>query len=564
MIKFLQIKKKSQAVKLALIFALSSVLGLAWFILFYGPYPLNVTYVDWIYKAGGDLFQTQLGWEWLRQTPWHFPLGRIDLYGYPFGTYVTYMNSIPMAALLCKVLSPILPQQFQYIGLWNLFSLIGQMFFGILILREFTPSSLKQVLGASLLTISAPLLFRAFYHDSLTSQWILLTGIWLVIWEYRHKLVRPGLWALLFATALLIHIYLLAMIAPLWLISRYFRFTKEKKAGNIILEAVLLGIITLGVGYCTGLFSLKSGDLSMKGLGYYSWNLDGFFDSQHTSAFLKALPNVTGGQYEGLSYLGLGNLLLLPLAVFLFFKKEKPRRHLFFLLPFAILSILFALFALSNEAYAGTYPLWSFQIPDKLFKVLSLFRASARFIWPVFYFLLLFSLVSILRNTRFSTLLLVAAIGIQLLDLQPLFASKHIAGNQNYQYPLQSEFWQTAAQTNKHVVLYPAEDAWPVYEPIALYTLHNNLTLNWGYFSRANYPEIANFGRHTWEDLKSAHAAADTIYIVWGDQAQTEAKQTLSKTMVLCQIDDYNIVLSPNNPVVNSGLDLHSYCTFPN
>jgi len=120
-----------------------------------------------------------------------------------------------------------------------------------------------------------------------------------------------------------------------------------------------------------------------------------------------------------------------------------------------------------------------------------------------------------------------------------------------------------AAQTNQHVFIYPAEDAWTVYEPFALYTLHNNMTLNWGYFSRANYAEIANFGRHTWEDLKADHVAKDTLFIIWGDDALAQAKQFLSDKMLICQIDGYEVAFSPNNPVVQSGFDLKPYCAFP-
>ena len=556
-------KISPRTIQVLITLALSSIFGFALYCLFYGPATLNVSYVDWIYKTGGDLFQTQLGWEWFRQTPWHFPLGRIDLYGYPFGTYVTYMNAIPLAAIVSKLFSPILPQHFQYIGLWNLTSLIGQFFFGMLIVREFTRSYPKQITAAALLTISAPLIYRAFYHDSLTSQWLILAGIWLTLFEYRHQRSLQGLWILLLSTALVIHIYLMVMIAPMYAISLYFRYFREKKIGRVLIDLAICIAFLLILGYATGLFSLRAGDLYLKGLGYYSWNLDGFIDPQQTSAIFHGLPQGTEGQYEGLSYLGLGNLVLLPLAIFLYFKKESPRRHKFFVLPFVLISVLFTLFALSNQAYLGSHLLWGFQLPDVVFKVLSFFRASARFIWPVYYFIIVFSLVSWVRNSRFSFWILLVAVGLQLLDLQPLISAKQVSGGQTYEIQLQSEFWNNAARSNDHLVLYPAEDAWPVYEPLALYTLQNNMTINWGYFSRANYPEIANLGRHSWEDLQAGHAASDTIYIIWGNEAIAQAKQQLSDTLLVCQIDDYEVVLSPSNPVLQSEFDLSPYCTFP-
>ena len=556
-------KNSTGRIKLLIPFGLSCLLGLAWFILFYGPSTLNVTYVDWIYKAGGDLFQTQLGWEWFRQTPWHFPLGRIDLYGYPLGTYVTYMNSIPLAAIFFKLFAFILPQHFQYLGLWNLLSLIGQMFFGMLILKEFTSSYVKQFLGASLLVISAPLIFRAFYHDSLTSQWILLAGIWLTLWEYRHHKTRQVLWLLIFAAALLIHIYLMVMLIPMAAVSLYFRYKWEKSIRRQVRDVMILIVSMLILGASNGLFSLKAGDLYMKGLGFYSWNLDGFIDPQQTSAVFHALPTGTFGEYEGLSYLGLGNLVILPIALYLFITKERIRCLRFIALPFAIISILFTLFALSNQAFLASYPLWNIQLPEAVFKIFSMFRASARFIWPVFYFIVIFGLVSLVRNTRFSTLILALAIGLQLIDLQPLYTSKYVPAHETYQTELQSRFWQAAAKSNSHIFIYPAEDAWSISDPLALYARQNNLTMNWGYFSRANYPEMSNIGRHTWEDLKSGHAYAKTLYIIWGDDPQAEAKQFLSGTMLLCHVDGYEVVLSPHNPMTQSRFDLKQYCTFP-
>jgi hypothetical protein len=556
-------KISSSAIKFLITFGLSCLLGLGWFVLFYGPSTLNVTYVDWIYKAGGDPFQTQLGWEWFRQTPWHFPLGRIDLYGYPLGTYVTYMNSIPLAAIFFKLFASILPQHFQYLGLWNLFSLIGQMFFGMLILKEFTPSYVKQFLGAFLLVISAPLIFRAFYHDSLTSQWILLAGIWLTLWEYRHQKTRQALWLLLFGAVLLIHIYLMVMLIPMAAISLYFRYIREKNIRRLLVDVFVLVVSMLILGASTGLFSLKVGNLYMNGLGFYSWNLDGFIDPQQTSAIFHALPTGTTGEYEGLSYLGLGNLVILPISLYLFITKERIRRLKFIMLPFAIISFLFTLFALSNQAFLASFLLWNIQLPETIFKIFSMFRASARFIWPVFYFIVVFCLVCLVRNTRFSTLIFALAIGLQLIDLQPLYTSKYVPAGQNYQTELKSEFWRAAAQTSSHVFIYPAEDAFSFYEPLALYTRQNNLTLNWGYFSRANYAEMANIGGHTWEDLKSGHADANTLYIIWGDDSQAQATQFLSGTMLLCHVDGYEVALSPHHPVVQSGLDLKQYCTFP-
>ena len=93
--------------------------GAFWYWVLYGPFHLYFTHVNWIYQAGGDVLQHQLGWEWFRQEPWQFPLGKITAYGYPFGTSVTFMDSIPLLAIPLKLISHWFKQNHQYFGVWN-------------------------------------------------------------------------------------------------------------------------------------------------------------------------------------------------------------------------------------------------------------------------------------------------------------------------------------------------------------------------------------------------------------------------------------------------------------
>ncbi len=434
MSKHLHLKIAARPHQFLLTLGISLFFGLAWFLLLYGPHSLNFSYVDWIYVSGGDLFQHQNGWEWFRQEPWQFPLGRINAFGYPFGTYVSFTDSIPLLAMFFKLLDPLLPQNFQYLGLWELMSVTGQFIFGMLLIGEFTPSYAKKILGASLLTLSPILISRAFFHNSLTAHWILLAGIWFIVVAYRRKLWR-GAWVTLFAAAILIHLYFVAMLLPLWVISLFFRYKREKNLWPLLLDILAVPVVTLLISYAIGLFSLSVGDLLAEGYGFYSWNLNGFFNSGGFSSLFGQLPTGSEGQTEGFSYLGLGNLLILPLAVFLFIKKDFSRRNLLFILPFIVISFVYVLFALSNKAFLNAYSMWDFQLPKKIEMLFALFRASGRFIWPVFYLLVLFGLISVIRNTRYATPIILVALVVQLLEVQPLYGSKRIDGSSDLSIP---------------------------------------------------------------------------------------------------------------------------------
>ena len=162
--------------------------------------------------------------------------------------------------LSLRYLSPFLGHDFQYFGLWGLICVIGQMLVGLLILREFTSSYMISVLGASLLVFSPPMIFRSFIHDPLLAHWIILTGIWFVILEYRNKLWQ-GSWLILFGVSLLIHLYFVPMLIPLWMISLYFKYKRAGRSWKVILDFIsVIGLLVL-IGLSIGLFSISTENL---------------------------------------------------------------------------------------------------------------------------------------------------------------------------------------------------------------------------------------------------------------------------------------------------------------
>lgn len=553
--------KTHRSIQYLSLLLLSIIIGVLWYLLLYGRHTLYFSNVQWIYNAGGDLFQHQLGWEWFRQEPWRFPLGRLENYGYPYGTNLTFLDSIPLFAIPFKLLSPILSKHFQYLGIWELSSIIGLLFFGLLILKEFTPSINKNIIGASLLVLSPPLLYRVFLHDSLSAQWIILAAIWFVILEYRHKLWR-GAWLVLFTAAILVHLYFVAMLIPLWGVSLFFRYKREKVKWGLLFDVFLVLSVLLVIGYCTGCFSLSINVLGRYEYGSFSWNANGFINPLSYSSILNKMSLGIPEQYEGFSYLGLGNLLLFLIAFLIYFQKDFSSRHLHFLLPVLFISLLYALFALSNRAFINNQIIWNIQLPEFINTLCSMFRSSGRFIWAVFYLLVLFGVIIINRNIKYSTPLLILALLIQLVDIQPLYTSKNFRGFSVYQSPMQAEFWQAAAESNKHIIILPATDeAQSVYQPIAAYALQNEMTLNWGYFARADYISIEKDGDQIWNDLLNNKSDDQTLYFLWTPEYIELAKEVLSTKMLVCEIDGFSLVLSKNNRIIESNIGLSNYCS---
>src|SRR3954462_10516515 len=88
------------------------------FHLAYGLQLLPPTNISWMLTVLHDWGAHYTGRSFFRQEPWHFPLGAIHNYFYPVGTNVGMTDSIPLFALFFKLFSPLLPEDFQYFGIW--------------------------------------------------------------------------------------------------------------------------------------------------------------------------------------------------------------------------------------------------------------------------------------------------------------------------------------------------------------------------------------------------------------------------------------------------------------
>ena len=83
-----------------------------------GPKALNPTILD--LAQGVDPFKDYVGWMFFRNSPWAFPIGLNPTYGLEFSTSVVFSDSIPLMAFLFKAISFVLPETFQYLGIWTL------------------------------------------------------------------------------------------------------------------------------------------------------------------------------------------------------------------------------------------------------------------------------------------------------------------------------------------------------------------------------------------------------------------------------------------------------------
>ncbi len=200
------------------LFLAGALAGVLSFFILFGIRIIDVTYVDWLHNKG-DLTQHYNGWLFFRNSKWFFPYGLMDTIAYPQMISVVYTDSIPLFALLFKFLSPVLPPEFQYFGLWGLFcyGMMGGM--ASVLLAEYIKDVRVILFGVLFFTFSPWMFQRIFSHSALAAHWIILICMYLCvnISSYKSSLIK---WSRLFSVAAMIHLYFLPICEVFVLFSR--------------------------------------------------------------------------------------------------------------------------------------------------------------------------------------------------------------------------------------------------------------------------------------------------------------------------------------------------------
>lgn len=245
---------------------LSALLGAVAFILIYGYRVLIPTYADWMMLGGGDPQQHYLGWRFFQQSSWYFPIGMMDNLGYPIMTSVVFTDSIPLFAVIFKLLTPLLPANFQYFGIWGILCFMPQGALGALICLRYARSPVQAVLGSLLFILSPPILHRMFYHTTLAGHWIILLGLTLVVY-HQFLAKRPALaillWGLLGGLIASIHLYFLPMCGILCIGYCAYDIIRNKRWYGF-LPVVSFVACALVIGWVFGTFTSSAGEYKVR------------------------------------------------------------------------------------------------------------------------------------------------------------------------------------------------------------------------------------------------------------------------------------------------------------
>ena len=415
----------------------SGLVGAIAFLCIFSAEPLRVTGIGWTLHGydNSDITQHQTGWMFYRNSPWSFPLFKALNLGYPEGTSISYMDSIPLVALFFKTLSPILPQKFQYFGIYTCLCFILQGVFASALLYTFTQNKLFSCIGSIIFIFSSSFLERCFRHTALSSYWLLLAGLFLYFTRKKNTTNYHYhiLWSILLIIAIGIHPYLFAMDYALFLLSEVDCFLKEHSWKKIISGFFFCTLSIVFFGFIFGLFgnSVKSD----KGFGIYSLNLNSLFNPEgkyHNiwSSFIKNRP-LYSSQGDGIYYLGFPLLITTIITLIIILIADpgyiKKGIHDYYLL--IILLGLFTIFALSNVIAFDEKVILIIPIPDKILEIFNMFRTSERFFLIPYYCIMLMSLINLFKifssKIHFAIIFCIIITFLQIYEIRPGLRDLH-------------------------------------------------------------------------------------------------------------------------------------------
>lgn len=531
------------------------LLGTIAFWMVAGFTPINPQNIGWLL---GRLDPTQhyLGWDFYRHADWTSPIGLNPKFGLDISSSIVYSDSIPLLAIPLKLISPLLPSQFQYLGPWIFLCFILQSWCAWKIAGLFCNDNLLRILASVLFIFCPPLLWRlntpAGGHAALLSHFFILWALYLSLASNQTR--KTLMWSLLFSASVLTHFYLFAIVSVIWLtdLACYIYIQKTssglKRAFN---EFIIIISCVLICAWQAGYFTIAATLNNERGYGFYGMNVLGPLDPQGWSYIIGEVTNPSDWG-EGFSYLGLGLIAAILFALIGSLRKSQKGnikylnlgpKFTFFLLMAAGLII----FSISNRIGLGNYSI-SLSIPAWAISKADILRSSARMFWPVYYLITIATFVLIIQgfSKRSATLILSLCIAIQIIDTSRgwLNIRNSLAVDKSYEInppKLSNPFWNEAASHYQNIVLAPALDMPPNWEQFAMLATKYRLGTNSIHMARIDIDRQYAANKKLDDQINTGNFDRSTLYIV-EDRYVIAASATKSSDSVLARINDLNVL----------------------
>jgi hypothetical protein len=501
----------------------AALLGPLMFFLLFDPRLLDPSYFRWLFWLPDPATQF-LGWHFFRLEAWHLPPGAATNYGMEMGSSIVFTDSIPVLALLFKVVRVALPDKFQYFGLWMLACYLLQALFAWLLSGMATRLVAPRLVITALFVLSPLLPDRAIGHYALMAHWLLLAALYLYL-RAPTRLATAS-WCLLICGAALIHAYLLYMVLAVAFADAARRRWIDRTATTLDTGRSTLVIATalLATMWAAGYFRIPASSFSggAEYYGRYAANLNALWNPQWGSLFLPGLPVMPGAEYEGFNYLGFGVLAMLPIAAFAGFRarRQRPVRRY---VPLAVVALLLWAMALSNQIAWGDRVLVTVPLPSVILELAAMVRGSARLVWVGYYALVLAVPAIVVKSfpARTATAILALGLGLQIADLSPRYIALNGYFRQHFidepaqrAESLTARFWNVAAGHYRAILFVPSLPVPPNFAAIGLFAADHAMRINIGSFARFSVERVAGATLKREQALAAGRLDQEALYVL--------------------------------------------------
>lgn len=355
-----------------------------------------------------DITQYVSGFRAYVQSDWHLPLLAIPSLDWPNGTIVTFVDGIPVYALLAKALYSFFDIGSHPYGVWVVICVFFLAVGAWSLIGQIRPDSWPALVLAVILSVGMASFWARVGHLSLLSHFLIVFALAMYFGDRNSGKVRWGPWAVLLFVAFYINFYNFLMASAIYAAS----ILDSRRPWSLYILVIPFFVIAASFPLLIGWpFSRVTPDT---GFGVYSMNLL----APLYGGSIITLPEfeyATPDQGEGFNYLGLGVLATL----FVLVVTGEVRRRWFRFSWLLALCVAFVIYALSNRVFFGPVEILRIELPDAVMRLTETFRASGRFFWPVSYLavMVVAAKVSELGPVR-SMVIAALILSVQLYDLR--------------------------------------------------------------------------------------------------------------------------------------------------
>jgi len=511
--------------------ALAGILGFTFFSVTVGIEKLNPRNVAWL--THGDQQTMLLGWWFYASDQWRWPLGASPKLGWEGTNSIVYTDSWPGLAVIFKVLNIEAVNHGQYFGFGFLCGAMALFVGARRLFRSLGVAGASSFVATGLLASTSVFWWMHRWGPAISAGLpILVWALYFYVDDPRHRAPLWRRWLFLLISAAATNTYLTMLVIPILVAMLARRFMHDRRSWlRSLLDLMALGAITAVSMYVLGYFTLSSKWAQTGGYGWYSANILGLVDPKEASRFLPALPSVSG-QHEPTA-LGLGTLLLLVVLVV---HRLRSRTSLGLMIsvkehiPLVIVLVGLSVLAVTNTVSIGS---WSYQvpIPVRLEHGLSIFRSSARMLWPTLIVMTAAIVAYSIRRLRYGVVLASLALTFQLLDATPQLQNVASAKNgTSVLIPYDTSFWGAVPARYGTIVSLPAQSLGFDWAPCTLAAVNTGRAAECGYFGRVQGLDAVNRARSS--QVFDGALAPDVIYMVsrsWLVENKRELLKSFSK-----------------------------------